>query len=88
MGMARRVTKNHYVAASPVGADSPVPVHVARAGSGLANRGYSTDGEDSQRAPSDRTVSEYTSVVSTMTLIYEHNFLLQSLAQRTDVLYV
>lgn len=25
-----------------------------------ANRGYSTDGEDSQRAPSERTLSEYT----------------------------
>lgn len=25
-----------------------------------ANRGYWTDGEDSQRAPSERTLSEYT----------------------------
>lgn len=60
--MARRVTKNHYIAARGVASDSPVPVHINR--NGLSNRGYSTDGEESQRAPSDRTVSEYTSVVS------------------------
>lgn len=63
MGMARRIHKNHYVAPSPVNTESPTPVHVPRT-NGLSNRGYSTDGEESQRAPSERTVSEYTTVVS------------------------
>lgn len=61
--MARRVRKNHYVAPSPVNTESPTPVHVSR-GLGASNRGYSTDGEESHRAPSERTMSEYTSVVS------------------------
>nr|CAD7571974.1 unnamed protein product [Timema californicum] len=48
--MARKVTKHHYVASVP---REPVFVH----------RGYSTDGEESQRgAASDRTVSEYVSI--------------------------
>lgn len=55
--MAKRVTKNHYVAPRP--AESPTPVHVSR------NLAYS-DGEESQRAPSDHTVSEYTSVPYTV----------------------
>jgi len=50
--MTRKVKKNHYVASSPTEAVSPV--HVAS-----VNRAYSTDGEESQRAPSDRTMSEY-----------------------------
>lgn len=55
--MAKRVSKNHYVA-SPRLNHSPTPVHhMSRS---LA---YS-DGEESQRAPSERTLSEYTSVVS------------------------
>lgn len=53
--MAKRVTKNHYIATTrPV--DSPTPVHISRSAA------YS-DGEESQRAPSERTISEYTSVV-------------------------
>ncbi|CAH0546019.1 unnamed protein product [Brassicogethes aeneus] len=52
--MARRVGKNHYVA-SPRHHHSPTPVHVTR------STAYS-DGEESQRAPSERTLSEYTSV--------------------------
>lgn len=51
--MAKRLAKNHYIAPRP--AESPTPVHISR------NLAYS-DGEESQRAPSDRTVSEYTSV--------------------------
>nr|CAD7404819.1 unnamed protein product [Timema cristinae] len=48
--MARKVTKHHYVASVP---REPVFVH----------RGYSTDGEESQRgAASDHTVSEYVSI--------------------------
>lgn len=64
--MARRVHKNHYVAPSPVNTESPTPVHISRGG--MANRGYSTDGEESQRAPSERTMSEYTTVVRTSTI--------------------
>lgn len=48
-----RVKGNHYVASH--GGRDTVDLPYAQ-----ANRGYSTDGEDSQRAPSDRTVSEYT----------------------------
>ncbi|XP_063226701.1 uncharacterized protein LOC134533228 [Bacillus rossius redtenbacheri] len=44
--MARKLKSNHYVAASPVSQHSPAPMY--------ANRGYSTDGEESQR-----TASEY-----------------------------
>ncbi|KAK4872888.1 hypothetical protein RN001_014917 [Aquatica leii] len=51
--MAKRVNKNHYVAPRPT--ESPTPVHVSR------NLAYS-DGEESHRAASDRTGSEYTSV--------------------------
>lgn len=54
--MAKRVSKNHYVA-SPRLNHSPTPVHLSR------SLPYS-DGEESQRAPSERTLSEYTSVVS------------------------
>lgn len=54
MGMAKRVTKNHYIA-TPRNLDSPTPVHVTR------SYIYS-DGEESQRAPSERTVSEFTVV--------------------------
>lgn len=63
--MARRVRKNHYVAPSPVNTESPTPVHVSR-GLGASNRGYSTDGEESHRAPSEQTMSEYTSVPYTV----------------------
>lgn len=56
MGMAKRVGKNHYVATTRP-TDSPTPVHIPR------SVAYS-DGEDSHRAPSERTLSEYTSVVS------------------------
>lgn len=51
MGMAKRVTKNHYIA-TPRSMDSPTPVHVSR------SYVYS-DGEESQRAPSERTISEF-----------------------------
>ncbi|XP_050517991.1 uncharacterized protein LOC114329387 [Diabrotica virgifera virgifera] len=61
--MARRVAKNHYVA-SPRHHHSPTPVHVSR------NAAYS-DGEESQRAPSERTLSEYTSVP--YTIVNERN---------------
>ncbi|KDR21200.1 uncharacterized protein LOC110828306 isoform X2 [Zootermopsis nevadensis] len=54
--MAKKVNKNHYVASSPT--ESMSPVHVHR-GMASTNRAYSTDGEESQRAPSDRTMSEY-----------------------------
>ncbi|KAL1402787.1 hypothetical protein quinque_005219 [Culex quinquefasciatus] len=49
----KKVKGNHYVATH--GGRDTVDLPYAQ-----ANRGYSTDGEDSQRAPSDRTVSEYT----------------------------
>ncbi|KRT85295.1 hypothetical protein AMK59_242 [Oryctes borbonicus] len=49
-GMAKRINKNHYVARRPT--DSPIPVH--------APRSVYSDGEESQRAPSERTLSEYT----------------------------
>ncbi|XP_062552599.1 uncharacterized protein LOC134217799 isoform X1 [Armigeres subalbatus] len=49
----KKVKGNHYVASH--GGRDTVDLPYAQ-----ANRGYSTDGEDSQRAPSDRTVSEYT----------------------------
>lgn len=45
-----RVKGGHYVATH--GRDTPDYSH--------ANRGYWTDGEESQRAPSERTLSEYT----------------------------
>ncbi|XP_056631350.1 uncharacterized protein LOC130441614 [Diorhabda sublineata] len=61
--MARRVAKNHYVA-SPRHNHSPTPVHVPK------NAPYS-DGEESQRAPSERTLSEYTSVP--YTIVNERN---------------
>ncbi|KAJ9575904.1 hypothetical protein L9F63_007216 [Diploptera punctata] len=54
--MARKIHKNHYVANSPT--ESLTPVYVHRNVSNT-NRAYSTDGEESQRAPSDRTMSEY-----------------------------
>lgn len=60
MGMAKRVNKNHYIATSRP-TDSPTPVHVTR------STAYS-DGEESQRAPSERTMSEYT-VVSVKNLL-------------------
>lgn len=53
--MAKRIKKNHYIAQRPHN-ESPTPVHVTRSSA------YS-DGEDSQRALSERTLSEYTSVV-------------------------
>ncbi|XP_055622548.1 uncharacterized protein LOC129766116 [Toxorhynchites rutilus septentrionalis] len=49
----KKVKGNHYIASR--GGRDTVDLPYAQ-----ANRGYSTDGEDSQRAPSDRTVSEYT----------------------------
>ncbi|GFG32186.1 hypothetical protein Cfor_04527 [Coptotermes formosanus] len=54
--MARKVKKNHYLASSPTESMSPVQVHK---GVASINRAYSTDGEESQRALSDRTMSEY-----------------------------
>lgn len=47
-----RVKGGHYVATN--GRDTPDPPYVH------ANRGYWTDGEESHRAPSERTMSEYT----------------------------
>lgn len=47
--MAKRINKNHYVARRPT--DSPIPVHIPRS--------VYSDGEESQRAPSERTLSEY-----------------------------
>jgi hypothetical protein len=61
--MAKRVHKNHYIA-SPRHSVSPTPIHVSR------STAYS-DGEDSQRAPSERTLSEYTSVP--YTIVNERN---------------
>ncbi|EEZ99837.1 uncharacterized protein LOC657010 [Tribolium castaneum] len=61
--MAKRVNKNHYIA-SPRHSISPTPVHVSRSSA------YS-DGEESQRAPSERTLSEYTSVP--YTIVNERN---------------
>ncbi|XP_017774206.1 PREDICTED: uncharacterized protein LOC108560977 [Nicrophorus vespilloides] len=52
--MAKRINKNHYVA-SQRHSESPTPVH-------HAPRSVYSDGEESQRAPSERTLSEYTSV--------------------------
>lgn len=57
--MVQKVGKNHYIASPLSRHDSPTPVHVTRSGA------YS-DGEDSHRALSDRTVSEYTSVPYTI----------------------
>lgn len=54
----RRVKKlksGHYVATH--GRQTPDPPYVHQSHS---NRGYSTDGEESHRAPSERTMSEYT----------------------------
>ncbi|XP_055701064.1 uncharacterized protein LOC129800593 [Phlebotomus papatasi] len=48
----KRIKGAHYVATH--GRGTPDPPYAQ------ANRGYSTDGEDSQRAPSERTLSEYT----------------------------
>ncbi|XP_060519518.1 uncharacterized protein LOC132697844 [Cylas formicarius] len=62
--MARRVGKNHYVASPLRHAESPTPVHVTRSSA------YS-DGEDSHRALSERTLSEYTSVP--YTIVNERN---------------
>ncbi|XP_018330742.1 uncharacterized protein LOC108740750 [Agrilus planipennis] len=56
MGIAKRVSKNHYVA--PRLTDSPTPVHVSR------KMVYSDEEEShlsAHRAPSERTMSEYTS---------------------------
>ncbi|CAH1101001.1 unnamed protein product [Psylliodes chrysocephalus] len=61
--MAKRIAKNHYIA-SPRHNHSPTPVHVPRTAA------YS-DGEESQRAPSERTLSEYTSVP--YTIVNERN---------------
>ncbi|XP_018566880.1 uncharacterized protein LOC108907620 isoform X2 [Anoplophora glabripennis] len=61
--MVKRVAKNHYIA-SPRHNESPTPVHVTRSAA------YS-DGEESQRAPSERTLSEYTSVP--YTIVNERN---------------
>ncbi|XP_050297950.1 uncharacterized protein LOC126737209 [Anthonomus grandis grandis] len=63
--MVRKVGKNHYIA-SPLNRhdSSPTPVHVTR------STAYS-DGEDSHRALSDRTLSEYTSVP--YTIVNERN---------------
>lgn len=63
--MVQKVGKNHYIA-SPFSRNhhSPTPVHVTRSGA------YS-DGEDSHRALSDRTLSEYTSVP--YTIVNERN---------------
>lgn len=47
-----RVKGGHYVATN--GRDTPDPPYVH------SNRGYWTDGEESHRAPSERTMSEYT----------------------------
>lgn len=44
--------KNGHYVATRVGTDTVDYAH--------SNRGYWTDGEDSQRAPSERTLSEYT----------------------------
>ncbi|XP_053685485.1 uncharacterized protein LOC128735044 [Sabethes cyaneus] len=49
----KKVKGNHYIANH--GGRDTVDLPYAQ-----ANRGYSTDGEDSQRAASDRTVSEFT----------------------------
>lgn len=48
----RRVKAGHYVATH--GRETPEPSYAH------ANRGYWTDGEESMRAPSERTLSEYT----------------------------
>lgn len=48
----KKVKGGHYVATH--GRDTPEPPYAQ------ANRGYSTDGEDSHRALSERTLSEYT----------------------------
>lgn len=56
--MVKKIGKSHYVA-TPLNHDSPTPVHVTR------STAYS-DGEDSHRALSDRTVSEYTSLPYTI----------------------
>lgn len=53
--MAHKVKSNHYVATHRPTNGGPR----SSPGSGAYNRGYSTDGEDSHRAPSDRTLSEY-----------------------------
>lgn len=47
-----RIKGAHYVATHGRGTPEPPYAH--------ANRGYSTDGEESHRAPSERTLSEYT----------------------------
>lgn len=49
---ACRVKSGHYVATH--GRETPEPPYAH------ANRGYWTDGEESMRAPSERTISEYT----------------------------
>lgn len=49
-----RLKGGHYVATHSRLTPDPPYVH--------ANRAYSTDGEESQRAPSERTISEYTIV--------------------------
>ncbi|KAF7265893.1 uncharacterized protein LOC143198600 [Rhynchophorus ferrugineus] len=62
--MARKVGKNHYIASPFRHNESPTPVHVSRSAA------YS-DGEESHRAPSERTLSEYTSVP--YTIVNERN---------------
>lgn len=47
-----RLKNGHYVATRNAGTDTVDYAH--------SNRGYWTDGEESQRAPSERTLSEYT----------------------------
>ncbi|XP_075224737.1 uncharacterized protein LOC142326274 [Lycorma delicatula] len=58
--MAKRVSKHHYVATPSPGTPPPSHHHSLISMSSYRNNpGYSTDGEESQRAASDRTVSEY-----------------------------
>uniref|UniRef100_A0A1B6DYU1 Uncharacterized protein n=2 Tax=Clastoptera arizonana TaxID=38151 RepID=A0A1B6DYU1_9HEMI len=52
--MVKKISKNHYLA-TPASLSLPSEIHSIN-----THRGYSTDGEESQRAPSERTMSEYT----------------------------
>lgn len=56
--MAKRVSKHHYVA-TPSPTTHHSLISMAPPSPYRNNPGYSTDGEESQRAASDRTVSEY-----------------------------
>ncbi|GBP24160.1 hypothetical protein EVAR_10384_1 [Eumeta japonica] len=53
--MAHKVKNNHYVATHRSGVDSP-------SSGGYLPRASSRDGDESHRAPSERTVSEYTTM--------------------------